>query len=287
MPRPPIDLDRFRDEIGRRVLVQKQRHRDIVKWLAEQGCQTTPQTLLRRCRLWGASRRPTVSSDDPALIAAIQEQFSGTFDNDTTISKTLNARGIHTSRNQVNEIRLKHGWHRRTINEADRAAAKRETFNRVKQAIDEGLVRPHNREAIRKALMKHYHYHAREGDVREALKVLNPEGITARKPEFNPSPTNDRLVDFAFNKINEALLAPFGAIGAIGSTPEASEEVRTILHNLLQSGQTQSDVAKPVNPPSAHSPKSNQAFRVRPAGPTSRQPRARWPPEKPRPGTSQ
>src|SRR2546423_6533089 len=208
MPRLAIDLDRFRDEIERRVLVQKQPHRDIVKWLAEQGCQTTTQTLVRRCRLWGASRRPKVSSDDPALIAAIREQFSNTFDNDTTISRTLNARGIHTSRNQVNAIRLKHGWHRRNIEEADRAAAKRETFNRVKQAIDEGVVRPHNREAIRKALMKHYHYHAREGDVREALKELNPEGITARKPEYNPPPTNNRIVDYAFNKINEALLAP-------------------------------------------------------------------------------
>jgi hypothetical protein len=239
MPRPRIDIDRFRDEIERRVMVQKQRHKDIVKWLAEQGCSTTQQTLLRRCRDWGASRRPTVTSDDPALIAAIQEQFSSTFDNDTTISSTLNARGIHTSPNQVNEIRHKHGLHRRTRDEADRAEARRETFNRVKQAIDEGIVRPHNREAIRKALLKHYHYHAREGDVREALKVLNPEGITARKPEINPSPTNDRIVDFAFNKINEALLGPFGAIGAIDSTPETSEEVRTILHNLIQFGQAQ------------------------------------------------
>jgi hypothetical protein len=284
MPRPPIDLDKYRDEIERRVLVQKQRHKDIVKWLAEQGCQTTTQTLLRRCRLWGASRRPTVSSDDPLLIAAIQEQFSSTFDNDSTISKTLNARGIQTSRNQVNEIRLKHGWHRRTIDEGDRAEAKRETFNMVKQAIDEGIVRPHNREAIRKALMNHYHYHAREGDVREALKVLNPESITARKPEFNPPPTNDRIVDFAFNKINEALLGPFGAVGAIGSSPEASETVRTILHNLLQFGQTQSDAPKPVNAPTTRSPKSNQVVRE---APSSEQPPGPWPPDKPRPGATQ
>jgi hypothetical protein len=239
MPRPAIDLDPFRDEIQRRVLVEKQPLRDIVKWLAEQGCSTTTQTISRRCRLWGASRRPTVSSKDPALIAAVQEQFSSTFDNDTTIAKTLNAQGIQTSRNQVHEIRLKHGWHRRTNHEADRAEARRETFKRVKQAIDDGVVRPHNRDAIRKALIKHYRYHAREGDVREALKLLNPEGITTRKPEFNPPPTNDRIVDFAFNKINEALLSPFGALGPMGSTPQAKEEVRTILHNLLQFGQAE------------------------------------------------
>jgi hypothetical protein len=132
--------------------------------------------------------------------------------------------------------------------------------------------------------MNHYHYHAREGDVREALKVLNPEGITARKPEFNPPPTNDRIVDFAFNKINEALLGPFGAVGAIGSSPEASETVRTILHNLLQFGQTQSDAPKPVNAPTTRSPKSNQVVRE---APSSEQPPGPWPPDKPRPGATQ
>src|SRR3984957_13973150 len=125
MPRPPIDLDKYRDEIERRVLVQKQRHKDIVKWLAEQGCQTTTQTLLRRCRLWGASRRPTVSSDDPVLIAAIQEQFSSTLDNDSTFSKTLHARGIQTSCNQVNEICLNLCWHLRSIGEYDRSDSNR------------------------------------------------------------------------------------------------------------------------------------------------------------------
>ena len=266
-------------------MVQKQRHRDIVKWLAEQGCQTTTQTLLRRCRGWGATRRPAVSSDDPALTAAIHEQYASTFDNDATISKTLIAQGIHTSRNQVNEIRIKHGWHRRSNNAADRAEAQRKTFNRVKQAIDEGIVRPHNREAIRKALVSHYHYHAREGDVREALKVLNPEGITAKKPEYTPPPTNDRIVDFAFNKINKALLAPFGAIGAIGATPEASEEVRTILHNLLRFGQTQSNpsAAKPVSAPFACSPNGNPIVRGDPEGLGSEQPPASWPADKPRP----
>ena len=290
MPRPALDLDRYRDEIERRVLVQKQRHKDIVKWLEEQGCKTTTQTLVRRCRDWGASRRPSVPSDDPDLIAAIREEFMSTFDNDATISKALKSRGIHTSRNQVNEIRLKQGWHRRSNDAADRAEAKRETFNRVKQAIDEGIVRPHNREAIRKALVTHYHYHAREGDVREALKVLNPEGITAKKPEFNPPPTNDRIVDFAFNKINEALLAPFGAIGAIGSTPESSEEVRTILHNLLQFGQTQPDASKPAKPATSHSarsPSGNSVIREAPEGPSSEPPPVPWPSEKPRPRTSQ
>jgi hypothetical protein len=242
MPRPPIDIDRFRVEIERRVLIEKQRHKDIVKWLEKQGCTITQQTLLRRCRDWGASRRPTVSSNDPVLIAAILEQFSTTFDNDTTISNTLNARGIHTSPNQVNDIRHKHGLHRRTRDEADRAEARRETFNRVKQAIDEGVVPPHNRRAIRKALLEHYHYRAREGDVREALKVLNPEAITAREAEFKASPSNDRIVDFAFRKINEALLGPFGAVGATGSTPEAKEGVRTILHNLIQFGQAQKSI---------------------------------------------
>lgn len=239
MPRPRIDIDRFREEIERRIMVEKQRHVDIITWLATQGCTTTKQTLLRRCRDWGASRRPTVSSNDPALIAAIQEQFSTTFDNDTTISNTLNARGIHTSPNQVNEIRHQLGLHRRTKDEADRAEARLETFKRVQQAVDEGIVRPHNREAIRKALLNHYHYHAREGDVREALKVLNPEAIAAQKAEFKPSPTNDRIVDFAFKKINEALLGPFGAFGATGLSPETREEVRTILHNLIQFGQSQ------------------------------------------------
>jgi hypothetical protein len=66
MPRPQIDIDRFRDEIERRVIFEKQRQKDIVKWLEEQGCKATQQTFLRRCRDWGASRRPTVSSDDPS-----------------------------------------------------------------------------------------------------------------------------------------------------------------------------------------------------------------------------
>lgn len=191
------------------MIFEKQRQKDIVKWLEEQGCKATQQIFLRRCRGWGASRRPTVSSDDPSLIAA----------------------------NQANEIRQKLGLHRRTRDEADRADARREAFNNVKQAIDEGIVRPLNRETIRKALLKYYHYHAREGDVREALKVLNLEAITARKSEFTPSPTNERVVNFAYSKSNEALLAPFAAVAALGSTPEANEEVRTTLHNLIQFGQ--------------------------------------------------
>lgn len=152
-----------------------------------------------------------MSSDDPSLIAA----------------------------NQANETRQKLGLHRRTRDEADRADARREAFNKVKQAIDGRIVRPLNRETIRKAPLKYYHYHARERDVREALKVLDPEAITARKSEFTPSPTNERVVNFAYSKINEALLAPFAAVTAIGSTPEANEEVRMILHNLIQFGQAQ------------------------------------------------
>jgi hypothetical protein len=109
MPNNAIDLGPHREEIERRILIQKQSQKEILSWLAGRGIICTRMTLSRYCKSWGVRKNTTSSATDPALLEGIRLAFDTTFDNDETIAKKLAAQGIHTTRNQVEKIRLKHG----------------------------------------------------------------------------------------------------------------------------------------------------------------------------------
>jgi hypothetical protein len=144
MPRPRIDLDAFRDEIERRI-AQKHTHPQILSWLAGKGVIISKNTFSSRIVAWDASRRTRTAAQNPALVAAIDTAFHTTSHNDLTIAENITSQGIPTTRNQVEEIRLTHGWRRRANNDDQLAEARALTFSLIKKALKEGVVRCYGR----------------------------------------------------------------------------------------------------------------------------------------------
>jgi hypothetical protein len=116
MPRPRIDLKAFRDKIERRV-AQKHTHYKILSWLAGKGLIVSKNTLSTRIMAWDVSRRTRTVGTNTTLIEAVEIAFYTTNHNDQTIADNINAQGIPTTRNQVEKIRLRHGWRRRANND--------------------------------------------------------------------------------------------------------------------------------------------------------------------------
>jgi hypothetical protein len=50
MVRPQAVPDHLKDEIERRIMVEKQTHKDVLHWLATQGYICQLPTLKRRCK---------------------------------------------------------------------------------------------------------------------------------------------------------------------------------------------------------------------------------------------
>jgi hypothetical protein len=108
MPRPRIDLDTYRDEIERRI-AQKHTHPQILSWLAGKGIIINKNTFSSRIIDWDTSRRTRTAGTNTTLIEAVEIVFHTTNYNNQTIADNINAQGIPTTRNQVEEIRLRHG----------------------------------------------------------------------------------------------------------------------------------------------------------------------------------
>ena len=84
MPRPPIDLDPFRNEIEQR-LSQRHTQEQIRTWLASRGVQVSKNTLSARVLAWEASRHSRTKDSDPALLAAVKSEFYTTHYDDRVI----------------------------------------------------------------------------------------------------------------------------------------------------------------------------------------------------------
>jgi len=177
MPRPLTNLEPFREDIQRRILIQKQSQEEILKWLKGKNIHCSKRSLIRRCKEWEASRWTTSSPSNSSLLEAIQNAFNTTFDSDEAIAQKLNSQGLQTTPNQVQEIRLKYGWRRRAANAEQLEAQRTETFTRVKGLLKEGSIRQNGREFVQTTLRVEQHYQAREDDVRDALKAFDPKGI--------------------------------------------------------------------------------------------------------------
>jgi hypothetical protein len=116
MPRPRKDLDAFRDEIERRI-ASKHTHRQIRSWLAGEGLIVSKGTLQSRCIAWEATRRTRTAGTNATLIEAVEIAFHTTDHSDQTIADNITTTGLPTTRNQIKEIRLNHGWRRRADND--------------------------------------------------------------------------------------------------------------------------------------------------------------------------
>jgi hypothetical protein len=89
----------LRAEIERRILVEKQTHRDILHWLARQGHICEASTLKRRCKEWGITRQGV--GDDPAVVEYINKQFHTTLNDDKTIAGQLASLGYSITAKRV------------------------------------------------------------------------------------------------------------------------------------------------------------------------------------------
>jgi hypothetical protein len=108
MSRPRKELDANRDEIERRI-ASNHTHKQIRSWLAGQGIIISKGTLQARCVAWETTRRTTTAGTNTTLIKAVKAAFHITNHNNQTIADNITASGLYTTRNQVKEIRLRHG----------------------------------------------------------------------------------------------------------------------------------------------------------------------------------
>ena len=175
-----MNLDLFRARIEQRIAAGET-HTQIRRWLATEGIKISKNIFSKRCVAWEASRRTRTPATDPALVSEIDTAFHTTYHDDQMIARNITAQGLPTTRNQVEEIRLAHGWLRRRNDHTQLADARAETFALVKQALQQGTVRCYGRGLLRTYLRVVYHHQAREDDVRDALAALDVVGTESRR----------------------------------------------------------------------------------------------------------
>jgi hypothetical protein len=179
MVRPQAIPDNMRAEIERRIMIEKQSHKDVLHWLAGEGYICQPLTLRRRCKEWGITRRGL--SAEPAVVSHINTQFHTTFDDDKTIASQLNTLGYPTTASTVKDIRLANGWRHRQVTTEQKTEQWEQTYTLVGQALEEGTARSLGREKLQTSLRQDGH-RATEDHVRAALAILDGKGSDARKP---------------------------------------------------------------------------------------------------------
>jgi hypothetical protein len=178
MPRPAVDLEPYRDEIERRLLQNHQGHAEVLAWLETEGVTIALNTLRRRCKDWGTTRRALTS--DAAVIAQVEELYFSTHKDDEAIASALHIQGLHTSARQVREIRMTNGWLHRAGDATQLAQQRTETFARVHAALQEGTCRCYGRGFLQSYLRLNG-YIAREDDVRDAIAFYDAQGTQARR----------------------------------------------------------------------------------------------------------
>ena len=139
MPRPRIEIDEFREEIGQR-LFDKQTHAQIAQALEEkEGISITARFIKDRCKEWGLSYRGL--SSNATVLASISQEFHTTTNNDESIASTLNAHGLPISSRQVEAGRLSNGWRHCASNDEQMAVQRKHTFACVEALLKEGTIR--------------------------------------------------------------------------------------------------------------------------------------------------
>jgi hypothetical protein len=111
MPRSQAIPQHLRPEIERRILQERQTHRDVLHLLAGEGYICQKRSLIRRCNEWGISRRG--AGDDPVVLEYIDNQFHITLDNDEKIAGQLATLGHSVIASRVKDLRLANGWRHR------------------------------------------------------------------------------------------------------------------------------------------------------------------------------
>lgn len=127
MPVPSIKSDLFQKEIELQLAAGNTQSQ-VREWLSSRGISVSKNTLQRRIIAWDVGRQTKTSVDDPELLLAINIMFHATQHDDETITRDITSQGIHSTSNQVKEIRLAHGWRRRAYDDEQLAKNRAETF---------------------------------------------------------------------------------------------------------------------------------------------------------------
>ena len=176
MPANPINLETFRDEISQRIFDKGQSYQAVLTWLATEKVYISKRTLEQPVAAWKATWTP-----DQTAVDRISHLYHTTRSSDTEIARSLNAEGIDISHWQIERIRWAHNWRRRAVNDDERLTQRVETFRQVEKALGEGAVRNYGRGHFDAFLRSQEQYPAREDDVRDAIKALDPQGTKARR----------------------------------------------------------------------------------------------------------
>jgi hypothetical protein len=134
MVRRPVIPDELRLEIERRILVEKQTHRDVLNWLARKGYICEEKTLRRRCKKWGITRQGV--DDDPTMVDYINRQFHTTLNDDETIASHLIGLDYSITVTRVKVVRLAHGWRHRQLTQQQKQEKWEKTFALVDEALE-------------------------------------------------------------------------------------------------------------------------------------------------------
>jgi hypothetical protein len=163
------------------------------------------------------------------LVSAIDAAFHTTYHNDQTIADNIAGQGITTTRNQVEEVRLAHGWRRRGGNDGQLAISRAETFSSVEEALQQGM-RCYGRGLLRAFLRVKYRHQAREDDVRDALAQLDPAGRGPTKDTKAESLLHPDLIGYgaAMDMTNSATSALRYTYASMHIQDESSDAMSAI-----------------------------------------------------------
>ena len=182
MPARNFILDRFKDEIRRRIMEEGESQNTILAWLRSEDVLVDRKTFYRRCQAWGILQQPSIYQNS-RVEAIIRVCYEDTFDTDIMIAeRVLHQTGVDITSRQVQRIRLQHGWRRATRNGTERLKEALKTTEKVYEELYvDGTARQWGRGFVHTNLRRQ-RYSARERHVRDALRVLDPIGTVERRP---------------------------------------------------------------------------------------------------------
>jgi hypothetical protein len=246
MPRPRTNLDAWRVEIETRT-AQGQTQQEILNWLHEEGVRVARSTFQAILYEWGTlsdRTRLRIHLQDPSLLTAIHDLWSRQQLSDTQIAETLTARGMVLSTLQVQEIRLKHKWHRRNNDPEVQAAS----FQLAKQACWEAITigpgRSYGRNLMYWYLKTQKGLNLRRDDIQDALHVIHQYQGRDRRPRMKPTHRRQAVfpgINFIWSVDGHSKLQNYG-IDVYGAIDGFSRRILWI--NVGLASNTQVSVAR-------------------------------------------
>ena len=159
-------------------------YQDMRQWLSERGVTASDDTIRRRLREWGATKRfPPVT---PELIEQVEYLFTHNLkwsDDDIANEIGPDNQGRRLTKRQVKDIRLQHGLKRREQKATPQATMARQaaTYTVVDHLVNEGPGRNYGSRWARSHLSAIEGVRTQLSDVQESLRQLVSDRVEARR----------------------------------------------------------------------------------------------------------